>query len=88
MTAYELESRGMAVDRIAEQFHELVVKHLPGRLVVTRERIYGVPSVNTMVTRSGPTPLVAPSHQRVEIEALPVPDGWAYARSPLDLMRA
>jgi hypothetical protein len=88
MTDYELESRAMAVDRIAEQFREFVVNHIPGRLVVTRERLYGKPSINTVVFRTvGGGPL-ARSQQRVEINAEPVPGGWAYARSPQDLMRA
>jgi hypothetical protein len=78
----------MAVDRIAEQFPEFVVKHVRGRLVVMKERLYGKPTVNTVVFRTVGGGPMAESQQRVEINAEPVPAGWAYARSPQDLMRA
>lgn len=88
MTTYELESRAIAVDRIAEQFPDLVLKHVAGRLVVMKDRLYGAPSVNTLITRSVGGGPMAESQQTIEIEAMPVPAGWAYARSPQDLMRA
>ena len=80
--------RAKAVDRIAEQFPDFVVKHLPGRVVVMRERLYGKPSVNTMVVVASRSLSIPGQSQRVEIQAEPVPGGWAYARAPRDLMRA
>jgi len=88
VTPYELESRAIAIDRIAQQFPQFVVKHVRGRLVVMSERLFGKPSVNTMIVRTVGGGPMANSNQRVEIDAEPVPSGWAYARSPQDLMRA
>ena len=85
----ELELRSRAVDRIAHEFGLIVVKHIPGRVVVTSERIHGKPSLAVLVPRAGLAPLDRADYfQRVDLDAEPVPDGWAYARSPQDLIRA